>query len=270
MTGYAAVNGLTLYYEIQGSGDPLILLHGGLGSTGMTSQIRPALSNARRVITVDLQGHGRTADIDRPISYSAMADDVAALMGHLGIGEADLMGYSLGGGVALRTAIQHPGAVRKLVVVSTPCRRDGWYPEILAAVAQLDVIAAASMKQSALYRIYAGTAPRPEDWPVLLTKLRDMLKQEYDWSKEVAAIRAPTLLVFADADSVRPAHIVQFYELLGGGQRDGGWDGSGSSASRLAILPGLTHYNIISSPALVAAVLPFLEAPMPGSGERRI
>jgi pimeloyl-ACP methyl ester carboxylesterase len=264
-TGYAPVNGLKLYYEIHGTGEPLILLHGGVGATEMFNPILPLLSNTRRVIAVDLQAHGRTADIDRPLTMEAMADDIAALIKHLGIEKADVMGYSLGGGVALRTAIQHPGAVRKLVVVSTAFKRDGWYPEIVAGMAQMGPGAAEPMKQTPMYQMYARIAPKPEDWPVLLTKLGELLRKDYDWSKDVAAIQAPTLLVFGDADAVRTEHAVQFFELLGGGKKDGGWDGSGISNARLAILPGLTHYSIFSSPMLPTAVTPFLEAPMPGA-----
>jgi pimeloyl-ACP methyl ester carboxylesterase len=260
-TGYAPVNGLKMYYEIHGAGEPLILLHGGVGATEMFSQIMPLLSNTRQVIAVDLQAHGRTADIDRPLSMESMADDIAALMKHLGIEKADVMGYSLGGGVALRTAIQHPRVVRKLVVVSAAFKRDGWYPEIVAGMSQMGPGAAEPMKQTPMYQLYARVAPRPADWPVLLTKLGELLRKDYDWSKDVAAIKAPTLLVFWDADAVRTAHAVQFFELLGGGKKDGGWDGSGVSNARLAILPGVTHYNIFSSPALASTVTPFLDAP---------
>jgi pimeloyl-ACP methyl ester carboxylesterase len=258
--GYAPVNGLKLYYEVHGAGQPLILLHGGVGATEMFNPIMPPLSKSRQVISVDLQAHGRTADIDRPLSMESMADDIAALMKHLGIAKADIMGYSLGGGVALRTAIQHPGVVRKLVVVSAAFKRDGWYPEIVAGMSQMGPGAAEPMKQTPMYQMYARIAPRPEDWPVLLTKLGDLLRQDYDWSKEVAAIQAPTLLVFGDADAVRTAHAVEFFELLGGGKKDAGWDGSGMSHARLAILPGVTHYNIFSSPALASTVTPFLDA----------
>jgi pimeloyl-ACP methyl ester carboxylesterase len=263
-TGYAAVNGLELYYESHcdscGEGQPAILLHGGLGSTEMFAGILPLLTNKRRVIAVDLQAHGRTADIDRPMSYEAMADDIAALMKHLGVEQADLVGYSLGAGVALRTAIQYPGLVGKLVIVSTVFRRDGWYPEVLAAMAQVGAASAEPMKQSPIYQTYARIAPRPEDWPMLLTKIGDLLRKDYDWSQGVAAIKAHTMLVFGDADAVRPAHMVEFFGLLGGGRKDAGWDGAGMSNARLAILPGLTHYNIFSSPALAPAVIPFLES----------
>jgi pimeloyl-ACP methyl ester carboxylesterase len=258
-TGYAPVNGLNMYYEIHGSGEPLILLHGGLGATEMFDDIMPALASNRQVITADLQAHGRTADIDRPMSYEAMADDIAGLMKYLGIAKADVMGYSLGGGVALRTTTQHPRMVGKLVVVSTTCKRAGWYPEIAAAMAQMGAASAEPMKQTPLYQLYARIAPRPADWPVLLTKVGEMLTKDYDWSSDVRAIKAPTLLAFGDADAVRPAHAVEFFELLGGGKRDGGWDGSGISNARLAILPGMTHYNILSSPALAPMVTTFLD-----------
>jgi pimeloyl-ACP methyl ester carboxylesterase len=259
-TGYAPVNGLKLYYEVHGTGAPLVLLHGGLGSTDMFAEILPLLSSGRQVIAVDLQAHGRTADIDRPLSFEAMADDIAGLLKHLKIAKADVMGYSLGAGVALRTAVQHPDVVRKLVLVSTAFKRDGWYPEIVAGMSQMGPAAAEPMKQTPMYQLYARVAPRPADWPVLIIKIGDLLRKDYDWSKDVTAIKAPTLLVFGDADAVRPAQAVQFFELLGGGKKDGGWDGSGVSNARLAILPGLTHYNIFSSPGLAGAVTPFLDA----------
>ena len=258
-TGYAPVNGLNLYYEIHGEGAPLILLHGGLGSADMFSQILPTLSKSRQVIAVDLQGHGRTADIDRPITYEAMADDIAGLMQFLHIEKADLMGYSLGGGTALQTAIRHPERIRKLVIVSTVFRRDGWYPEVLAGMSQMGPAAAEMMKPSPIYQFYAHNAPRPADWPVLVTKVGDMLKKDYDWSKDVAAIKIPTMLVFGDNDAIRPAHMVEFYGLLGGGKKDAGWDGSGMSTAGMAVLPGATHYNILQSPLLVPAVGAFLE-----------
>jgi pimeloyl-ACP methyl ester carboxylesterase len=260
---FAEVNGLRMYYEIHGTGQPLILLHGGVGAIEMFGEVLPLLAEGRQVIAADLQAHGRTADIDRPLSFESMADDVAALIEHLGFERADVMGYSLGGGVALRTSIQHPEVARKLVLVSTPFRRDGWYPEVLAGMGQMGPEAAEPMKQTPMYELYAGVAPNPDDWPVLLTKLGQLLERDYDWSKDVEEIRAPTMIVVGDADSVRTAHAVRFFELLGGGKADAGLDGSGMSNARLAILPGTTHYNIFSSPALASAVTPFLDAPMP-------
>jgi len=258
-SGYAPVNGLKLYYEIHGSGEPLILLHGGLGSTGMFEAILPALSAKHRVIGVDLQAHGRTADIDRPFSFDAWADDIAVLLKHLGIQKADIMGYSMGGGVALRTAIRHPEMVKKLVVVSFAFCRAGWYPDIRAAMAQMGAGAAEMMKQSPIYQMYSRVAPKPEDWPVLLTKIGELLRKDYDWSSDIATVKAPTLLVFGDADAVPPSHAAQFFGLLGGGKKDGGWDGSGVSSSRLAILPGFTHYNVFASPALTQVVTAFID-----------
>jgi pimeloyl-ACP methyl ester carboxylesterase len=254
------VNGLKLYYEIHGAGEPLILLHGGVVGITMFGPNLPALAEKRKVVAVELQGHGHTADIDRPLSYEAMADDIAALMKYLGISQADVMGYSLGGGVALQMAIRHPELVRKLVVVSAPFKRDGFYPEILAAMAQMGPSAAEGMKQSPLAKLYPTV-----NWAVLFTKLHDLLTKDYDWSKEVAAIKEPAMLVFADADAIRTAHIMEFYGLLGGGTRDAGLDGSGRPVAQLAILPGLTHYSIGSSPALSTAVTPFLDAPTPAS-----
>jgi pimeloyl-ACP methyl ester carboxylesterase len=259
-TGYAPVNGLNLYYEIHGTGEPLILLHGGVVGITMFGPNLSALSEKRKLIAVELQGHGHTADIDRPLSFETMADDIAALIKYLGIEKADVMGYSLGGGVALQTAIRHPESVHKLVVVSAPFKRDGFYPEVLAAMALMGPSAAEGMKQSPLSQLYPNV-----NWARLFTKLGDLLREDYDWSKEVATIKAPTMIVFADADAVRSAHIMEFFGLLGGGQKDAGLDGSGRPVAQLAILPGLTHYNISSSPALATAVTPFLDAPILGS-----
>jgi pimeloyl-ACP methyl ester carboxylesterase len=262
-TRYAPVNGLEMYYEIHGTGEPLILLHGGVGAIEMFGEVLPLLAQGRQVIAADLQAHGRTADIDRPLSFGSMADDIRALIEHLGLEEADVMGYSLGGGSALQTAIRHPQVVRKLVLVSTPFSRDGWYPEVLAGQVQMGPEAAEPMKQTPMYLVYSSVAPRPEDWPVLLTKLGQLLGQDYDLSEAVAAIEAPTMIVVGDADSVRTAHAVEFFELLGGGKADAGWDGSGMSNARLAILPAATHYDIFFSPTLASTVTAFLDAPMP-------
>ena len=256
--GYVPVNGLKMYYEVHGSGKPLVLLHGGAGATQMYVPIFDQLSERRQVIAVELQAHGHTADIDRPLSYEMMADDVAGLIKYLKLGQADLMGYSLGGGVALRTAIQHPELVRKLVLVSTTFKRNGWYPEVLTAMGQ-GAENADAMKQSPMYQAYARVAPRVQDWPVLMKKLAELLKQDYDWSDAVTELKIPVLLVDGDADSVRTAHAVEFFELLGGGKRDAGWDGSGMTYNRLAILPATTHFTIFSSPVMVAHANAFLD-----------
>lgn len=261
--GFASINGLRMYYEIHGRGKPLILLHGGAGGAEMFSGALPSLSKNRRVVAPELQAHAHTADIDRPLRYELLADDVAALSEHLKLGRADVLGYSLGGGVALRMALQHPESVRKLVVVSAPVKRDGWYPEVQDAANRAGPESAEAMKKSQMYEAYAKSAPRPQDWPVLFTKLSEMLGHDYDWSKQVAKLRAPTMIAVGDADSVRTSHAVEFFELLGGGQVDGGWDGSRVSKARLLILPGTTHYYIIQSAALWSAVRAFLDEPMP-------
>jgi pimeloyl-ACP methyl ester carboxylesterase len=258
-SGYAPVNGLQIYFEIHGNGEPLLLLHGGLGSSATFSHLVPLFSKGRQVIAVDLQAHGRTADIDRPITIEAMADDIAGLLKHLHIEKADFMGYSLGASVSLQTAIRHPALVKKLVVVSSVFRRKGWYPDILVQMDQMGPATAEMMKPSPLYKTYASVAPRPQDWTTLVTKMSDLLRKDYDWTEGVAAIKAPTMLVFGDADAIRPAHVVEFFGLLGGGQKDGGWDGLGISNARLAILPGVTHYNIVESPLLAQVVGPFLD-----------
>ena len=259
---YAEVNGVRLWYESHGDGPPLVLLHGGYGSVEMFAPILPALAQRRRVFAVDLQGHGRTADVDRPLSYETLADDVAALLRHLDLPAADLLGYSLGGGVALRTAIQHPALLRRLVLVSAPCRRAGWYPEVLAAMAAQNERVGEQMRGTPPHQVYERVAPRPDDWPKLWAKTGDLLRRDYDWSAEVAALTTPTMLVFADADSIPTTHVAEFFGLLGGGHRDAGWDGTDRPAARLAVLPGLTHYDIVGSPALPAAVLPFLTHPV--------
>lgn len=260
---YANVNGLNIYYEIHGTGKPLVLLHGGFGTIGMFAQLLSALAAARQVIAVELQAHGHTADIERPLSLERMADDIAALIKHLGLESADLVGYSLGGGVALQTAIRHPDIVRKLVLVSTPYKTDGWYPEVRTGMRSINADAAKAWVGSPMHQAYIRVAPEPENWQTLVAKMGELLRQDYNWSAAVADIKAPTMIVVGDADAVRTAHAVEFFELLGGGKHDAGWDGSGMPNCRLAILPGITHYNIFSSPELASTVTPFLDAPMP-------
>lgn len=260
---YADVNGINLYYETQGTGRPLILLHGGLGSGEMFGPILPALSEGRQVIAVDLQGHGRTADIDRPIDVRLMADDIAALIGHLGLERPDLMGYSLGGGVALMTAIRHPQIVRRLVVVSVNIRRNAIYPEMLAQQGQVGPEAVEFMKETPMYQLYQRVAPRPEDFGRLLGKMGELMAKDFDFSGDVRGLQVPTLVVAADADMAPPSHYVEVFKLLDGGRRDGGWVGEGrpKGGHALAILPGLTHYSIFASPLLAAAATTFLDAP---------
>jgi pimeloyl-ACP methyl ester carboxylesterase len=258
-SGLAPVNGIELAYQIHGTGKPLVLLHGGFGSVEMFGPNVAALAVGRRVIGVDLQSHGRTPAADRPMRFETMADDVAALIHYLGHDQADVMGFSLGGGVALRTAIQHPESVRKLVVVSTPFRRSGWHPEMVAGFDQMGPEVAEPMKQTPMYAVYRQVAPRVDDWPILATQVTTLLKLDYDWSSEVKALPMPVLIVVGDADGLAPSHAVEFFELLGGGKRDAVWDRSGMTKHALAILPRVTHYDMNVAPALATTVAAFLD-----------
>jgi len=258
---YAEVNGLNLYYEMHGTGRPLILLHGGLGSGEMFGPILPTLAERHQVIAVDLQGHGRTADIDRPIDIRLMAGDIAALIAHLGLDKPDVVGYSLGGGVALLTAIKYPAMIRRLVSASANIRRDAIYPDMLAQQGQVGAAAAEFMKDTPMYQLYQRVAPRPEDFPRLLDKMGEGMAKDFDFTEEVRGLQVPTLIVAADADMAPPSHYVEVFRLLDGGLRDGGWMGEGrpQGGHALAILPGLTHYNIFSSPLFAAVTLAFLD-----------
>ena len=258
---YAEVNGISLYFEMYGAGRPLILLHGGLGSGEMFGPVLPVLAERHQVIAVDLQGHGRTADIDRPIDVRLMADDIAALIGRLGLDKPDLVGYSLGGGVALQTAAKYPAVVGRLVMVSANIRRDATYPEMLAQQGQVSAAAAEFMKDTPMYQLYQRVAPRPGDFPRLLDKIGEAMSKDFDFTEEVRGLQMPTLIVAADADMAPPSHYAEVFTLLDGGLRDGGWMGEGrpKGGHALAILPGLTHYNIFSSPLFTAATLAFLD-----------
>ena len=258
---YAEVNGINLYFETRGAGRPLILLHGGLGSGEMFRPVLPTLAERHQVIAVDLQGHGRTADIDRPIDMRLMADDIAALIGHLGLDKPDLAGYSLGGGVALHTAAKYPAVVGRLVVVSANIRRDAVYPEMLAQQGQVSAAAAEFMKDTPMYQLYQRVAPHPGDFPRLLDKIGEAMAEDFDFTEQVRGLRMPALIVAADADMAPPSHYIEVFKLLDGGLRDGGWMGEGrpKGGHALAILPGLTHYNIFRSPLFAAATLAFLD-----------
>ena len=258
---YADVNGLHMYYETLGSGRPLILLHGGLGSSEMFGPILPALAADHRVIAPDLQGHGRTADIDRPIDMSLMADDVAALIDHLGLDRPDVLGYSLGGGVAFFLASKYPDKIGKLVIVSAHIRRDAIPAEMLAQQGQVSAAAAEFMTDTPMYQLYQKVAPQPENFGLLLDKIGASMARDFDFTEAFRGLQVPTLIVAADADMAPPSHYVEMFKLLDGGLRDGGWMGEGrpKGGHALAILPGLTHYNMASSPLLAAVATSFLD-----------
>jgi len=262
---YAEVNGIRLYYQYYGKphagAPPLLILHGGLSRIEMMHELIDALASEYTMIGVDLQAHGRTADIDRPIRYPFCADDIGAFIRYLGLAQVDLLGYSFGGGVALRTAIQYPAFVRKLVLISTPTRQSGWLPDVREGMKGINATIAASMHETPMYQHYADVAPRPEDFPQLLDKMGDLMRQENDSTADIAGLSMPVMLIYGDADSVAPSHAAEFFGLLGGGQQDAGWDGAGMTQHRLAILPGTTHYNVHESSLAPMMIAPFLALP---------
>jgi pimeloyl-ACP methyl ester carboxylesterase len=257
--GHLTINGIRYYYEIRGSGEPLLLLHGGLGTSEMFDAQLPILGDGRRVILVDLQGHGRTSLGDRTFSLLDQGDDMAELVKQLGFSQLDVLGYSLGAGVAFRLAVQHPETVRRLVLVSLCFSTEGFYPEMLPLQQQVGSAMAPMMKDTPMYKAYVKVAPNPDDFPRLLDRLGEYMRKSYNWADDVAKVQAPTMLVFGDSDMFRPEHIVQFYKLLGGGLKDAGWMREHQSKNRLAILPDLTHYDMLMSPALATTVRPFLD-----------
>lgn len=256
--GYAKVNDVELYYEVHGDGPPLIMLHGGVTPSEMFGAPLAEMAKAHKVVALHARGHGLSKDSSRPWSHEVFADDVAALMGHLGIKKASVMGYSSGALVALQTAIRHPQLVDKLIVVSAAFRSDGYYPEVLKAFAEMPSAApmiGAEVSKSPLASLYPSV-----NWETMFRKTGELANRSYDWSAAVAGIKAPTLLIFADADAIRPEHVVEFYKLLGGGQRDAGLDGSLRSPHRLAIVPNTTHYSILGSVAVTQFAPAFLKS----------
>jgi pimeloyl-ACP methyl ester carboxylesterase len=253
------VRGVDYYYEIHGQGEPLLLLHGGLGSIDMFRPVLPHLAKTRQVIAVDLHGHGRTPLGERKISLPDQGDDLATLLDRLGYAQVDALGYSMGGGVAFRLAVQHPSKVRRLALVSAGFSPEGFYAEMRPLQSQVSGAMADMMKDTPMYKSYVAVAPNPAEFPRLLDRMGELMKTPYDWSGDVEKLTMPVMLVYGDSDMFRPEHMVAFYELLGGGQRDAGWNREHMSKNRLAILPDATHYDIFLSPALPATVLPFLD-----------
>lgn len=256
-TGRAAVNGVELHYEIHGEGAPLVLLHGGVSPSEMFGVPLAEMSKRHQVIAIHLRGHGLSSDADAPWSCELMADDVSALLDRIGVSKVDVMGYSLGGGVALQLTIRHPEKVRRLVAISIAFRAEGGnYPEVREAFkhmpAQAEMIGG-QIAGSPLATLYPDV-----DWVRMMRKTGEMNLAAHDWSRDVAAIKAPTLLIFGDADSIMLEHMIEFYKLLGGGQRDAGFDGSLRSANRFAVIPNTTHYNILGSPAVTQFATAFL------------
>jgi pimeloyl-ACP methyl ester carboxylesterase len=262
-TGYAdASEGLKVHYEIYGKGEPIVLLAGGFGDTSSMAQSIGPLSRERQVIGIDLEGHGRTALRKTPMSHERNGDDIAAVLRHLKIARADIAGYSHGGDAAIRMAIQHPEMVRNLIVISTAAERDGWYPEALKGMEAVSSAQAKQMQQTPLYKRYAEVAPHPEQFPQLLDRMGELMRKDYDWRAEIAALRVPTLLLFADHDAVSMRHIAEFFALFEGGVRDAGWEGTPRYArARLAIVPGYTHYNFGQGPDMARVIEAYLDHP---------
>jgi pimeloyl-ACP methyl ester carboxylesterase len=263
-SGYADVNGIKLYHEIYGEGEPLVLIHGGLTTIGeMQGWIQP-LAKTRQVIAVEMQGHGRTADTDRPMSFATMGNDIVALLDYLKIPKADLVGHSFGGASAIRAAIQHPDKVRRLVVISSPYARSCWYPEVQEGMGRVGASMAENMMQTPTGK-FSKQWPEPQRFPQFLNKMGNMMSQDYDWSTDIAKLPMPVLLVFADNDSVSQKHIAEFFALLGGGVKEPGWRNTQLSKSRLAVVPGYSHYNFLTSPEVPLIVDKFLADPLTNS-----
>lgn len=257
-SGHLDANGVNYYYAIYGEGEPLLLLHGGLGLIEMFGPVLSKLAEGRQVIGVDLHGHGRTQLGDRKISLPDIGDDLAVVLEELGYDQVDVMGYSFGGGAAFRLAVQHPDMVRRLVIASAGFAQEGFYPEMLPMQAQVGAGMAEMMKDTPMYQSYVGVAPDPEEFPELLDGMGELMRQPYNWAEDVKTLKMPVMLVFGDSDMYRPEHIVEFYQLLGGGLKDAGWQREHMSRNRLAILPNLTHYEMFAAPALAETTLPFL------------
>lgn len=260
-SGYAPVNGLDMYYEVHGEGQPLVLLHGAFSAIGTSFQkVLPGLAEGRQVVALEMQAHGHTADIDRPLSLEQMADDTVAALEYLVIEKADFFGYSMGAGVALQVVVRHPAVVRKLVLASVTYNWGGVHPGLMDGLAAMTP---EMMSGTPWHDEYLRTAPRPEDFATLFEKKTQMDRGIKDLPAEtIRAIHAPTLLILGDSDLVRPEHAVEMFRLLGGGVF--GDTPAGLPSSQLAILPGTSHVTVVDRADLLLAIIPaFLDAPLP-------
>jgi pimeloyl-ACP methyl ester carboxylesterase len=261
---YADISGLKMFYEIRGTLDPakvpVVLLHGAISAAGTSFGTLPdRLAQSRQVITVEQQGHGRTADIDRPMSVQAMANDTLALLASLGIGQADLFGYSLGAGIALNIITNHPSAVRKAVLASVTYDKSGLHPEMFGGPGNGESADATGRDlQIPFEQEYRALAPDPGNWPALLAKVQAMELPEIT-PQAISAIKVPILLIIGDSDFVTPEHAVAMFRLLGGGVLG---DLAPMSPSRLAVLPGTSHIGVTSRADMLMTMIPaFLDAP---------
>lgn len=258
VSGFASVNGLDMYYEIHGSGGtPLLVLHGGLFNIDLQfGEVLPGLAEDRQVIATDFQGHGRTGDIDRPLTSAFLASDVEGLLDFLELPRVDMFGFSVGGAVALHLAIKRPDLVRKLVVSSASFHPDGDRPESATAVPEMtvDMIAGSPMETD-----YLAKAPNPDDLQLLLDKLGTFDEGFPGWPEaDIRAIAAPTLITVGDCDMVKLEHAVRFLQLRGG---DVNGDFVGVPESQLAVFPGTTHFfGMARTNIVLEVVTTFLDA----------
>ncbi len=261
---YASVNDLKMYYEVHGAGRPLVLLHGALNTIDTSfGKVLPELAKNRMVIAVEEQGHGHTADIDRPLTYEQMADDTVALLRQLNISNADFFGYSMGGTIALQIALRYPDLVSKLVLAAPAFNRDGFYLEILE---QIQKMKPEDLAESPWKAAYDRTAPNPKNWPNLIAKVKLLVRDFQGWPPEIIhSIKSPALIIIGDSDVIRPEHALQMVRLLGGGVA--GDDATGRPRiprSQLAILPGTTHITLVDRGNwLVSMITEFLDATPP-------
>jgi pimeloyl-ACP methyl ester carboxylesterase len=255
------VNGVAYSYDVRGSGAPILLLHGGLMSSDAFAPIMPLLTAKHQVITIDLQGHGRTTLGTRPMTYEGMGADVAAIIKKIGIAKVDVIGYSMGAGVGLNFALQHPELVRKLVLVSCSLTDQDAYPEIRAMAQHVNAAAAEQMKGSPMYAHYTKLAPNPADFPRLLDAIGALMLKHYDYTAKVAKLTMPIELIYGDSDMFTLESMVKFYKAIGGGQRDPGWQKEHMAQNRLAILPGVTHYDMGDNPEMAKTALAFIDMP---------
>lgn len=262
--GFLEVNGTRIWHEIYGRGEPVVMLHGGfMTNVEMQPWIQP-LARERQVIALEMQGHGHTPDTDRPLALETLGDDVAAVIEKLGHAQADVIGYSFGADCGLRAAIQHPERVRRLVVISTAFKKSGWYPEAQKGMGEVNAEMADSFKDWPTGKL-AQSWPEPERFPQFLTKMGAMMKKDYDWTADVKKLSMPVMLVFADHDSVSQRHVADFFALLGGGVEEPGWIETKMTNARLAVVPGYSHYNFLSSKEVAPLIAKFLADPMTGT-----
>ena len=256
-TGYAQVNGIKMYYEVHGAGKPVVLVHGAFNTINTAfGQLIPALSKNHQVIALELQGHGRTQDIERPFSFESMADDVAALLKFLKLDSADIFGYSMGGGVAQQVAIRHPEIVRRLIITSSVYKYEGWSPETRAI---LPMLTPEMFEPTPIKQEYDKLAPDPKHWKEFINKMKKFVTTTYDFGAEkIKAIKSPTLIIIGDGDGVLPEHAVEMYRLRGGNYMI---DFGPIHAAQLAILPGSSHISVMmQTDWIVSMMVPFLDA----------